>query len=159
MYNPYCRGAIMSLLLKEVKEGSIQNRQPGKKLWRVSIGGELIGFIQTGWSLNKRYKYTATTTRGVELDSCANFMQSLSQFIKPAENALTEQGCKEKNYIGCVGLISDISQYFTIERAVYDGADQLMWYFAVSENDKPMRLYPFTMRLQILTGFMEISKP
>ena len=164
----YVRGGIMALLLKEVEEGSAQNRQPGKKLWRVKIGGELIGFIQTGWSLNKRYKYTATSTRGHEYDSCQNFMKALSQFISPAVDAIDRQGMKERAYVGKVGATNYSDFHFLIEEARYDGQDEVCSYALRSEEviksyngpsvtPKYQVITTFELRYQILMGLMVVE--
>ena len=162
MYNSYSRGGVMALLLKEVVAGSIQNRQPGKKLWRVYIGGELIGFIQTGWSLNKRYKYTATSTMGHEYDSCKNFMQALSKFISPAIDAIERQGMKERAYVGKLGVFNFSNTYFMVEKARYDQMDQVEVYILRMEDSpgsmpRYSEISSFDLRFQTLMGLTTIA--
>ncbi|QFR55702.1 hypothetical protein JC221_056 [Yersinia phage JC221] len=149
----YIRGGIMTLLLKEVEPGDKKNEQPGKKLWRVKIGGELIGFIQTGWSRNKRFKYTATNRFGREYDSCATFMKALSQFIDAAKDALDGQGAIEKNYLGRT-LVTENGRFHVFD-VFY--ANPVMWYRMRTSEGNMSTIPPFDLRFGTLIGSMVIE--
>lgn len=135
----YDKCCIMTLLMRETTRTG--------KFWKVSICGKHLGFIGVHTrSSRKKYKYTAVTTLGYEIDSCATFMNALSQFIQPARAVLFLEGHNQKHEIGVVKETGFYFELLACSNTALDDDGSVLWYFE-----------PIDLAISRLMGWIEFA--
>jgi len=135
----YDKCCIMTLLLRETKRAN--------KGWEVAIAGEHLGFIGVHThSRRKKYKYTAVTTKGHEIDSCDSFMKALSGFIQPARATLFLAGHNQEHKIGVVEETGLHFEMFACSNTALDDNGKVLWYFE-----------PIDLAISRLMGWVEFA--
>jgi len=135
----YDKCCIMTLLMRELVRTD--------KGWTVSIAGEHLGFIGVyTHSRRKKYKYTAVTTMGHEIDSCKTFMTALSQFIQPARATLFLEGHNQKQEIGVVKETGLHFELLACSNTALDDNGSVLWYFE-----------PIDLAISRLMGWVEFA--